>query len=70
MEMEKVVQRKEEVPMEELIPPSSIFELDVKEWAMELGKTTLSWMNSIFGSKRKKIPQSGIKSRSYMAQQT
>ena len=41
MEMEKVVQRKEEVPMEELIPPSSICELDVKEWAMELRENNI-----------------------------
>ena len=36
MEIEKIVQGKEEVPMEEFIPPSTICELDVKEWAMEL----------------------------------
>ena len=36
MEMEKMVQRKEEVPMQELIPPSNICDTDVKEWAMEM----------------------------------
>ena len=36
MEMEEVLQRKEEVPSEELVPPSNIHELDVKEWEMEL----------------------------------
>ena len=41
MEMEEVLQRKEEVPSEELVPPSNIHELDVKEWAMELRENNI-----------------------------
>ena len=41
MEMEKMVQRKEEVPMQELIPPSNICDMDVKEWAMEMRENNI-----------------------------
>ena len=36
-----MVQRKEEVPMQELIPPSNICDMDVKEWAMEIRENNI-----------------------------
>ena len=36
-----MVQRKEEVPMQELIPPSNICDMDVKEWAMEMRENNI-----------------------------
>ena len=41
MEMEKMVQMKEEVPMQELIPPSNICDMDVQEWAMEMRENNI-----------------------------
>ena len=41
MEMEKMVGGNEEVPMQELIPPSYICQMDVIEWVMEMRENNI-----------------------------